>query len=652
MSTDIAESLPKRKFAQAAIANAPATTTPKGKSEGGKKGGGKPAAAKGGSGKGASEEGSEKRIRQAVYDIRYRARREDIDLKAAFSQYMSNSSLSQAERTAVREKLFGKAGGVSEMFANDADELAVEGVANALYKVFVEKEEDNKEIELAYLQQLSEDEANKKYKVRVTDKNGRSYVRFADRAKITELRQNPNIESVEMTEYGEPYEGERKRGEKTARAKGGGLDPVGKEDKDVNNDGKVNKTDKYLMKRRKAIGNAIRTRAEAYLADGTISTEPKAGTKKITGKDPITGGPVDNYSTGAVTISPDDGSKPVRKVGVYAHLELKGGALSESQKRMIEMYDTKKKKDELEKKDKVSSMMTKDSVKKEDEKEEEKPDMRSKYAMINIIKNKLRAAGQRDPMVMAVDACEETVEEGIGGMVGGALKKLGTKAAKVTKLGQKAAVGIGGLGVGVGGGKLLDDARKEGKKGKKKPRQSKPDYSKPLEYGVGQGKALIHYAPQKGEPSRPKDFKLYKKSMKTEERTPAQDDKSFDKMRPGGSNSQYDKDGKPKKKKPPTGPAGGESPFKPGVDNKIDPKKGKAKKTVIPVKVKTGATGGESQRKKDILPKPEKRTPFNPGVKKNIDPKKGTGKKTAVPAYNPYGKGASATPTNMAPGKP
>ena len=45
--------------------------------------------------------------------------------------------------------------------------------------------------------------------------------------------------------------------------------------------------------------------------------------------------------------------------------------------------------------------MTKTSVKKEDEKEEEKPDMRSKYAMINIIKNKLRAAGQRDPMVMA-----------------------------------------------------------------------------------------------------------------------------------------------------------------------------------------------------------------------------------------------------------
>ena len=402
MSTDIAESLPKRKFAQAAIANAPATTTPKGKSDGGKKGGEKPAAAKGGSGKGASEEGSEKRIRQAVYDIRYRARREDIDLKAAFSQYMSNSSLSQAERTAVRAKLFGKAGGVTERFINGADELAVEGVASALYKVFVEKEEENKEIELAYLQQLSEDESVKKYKVRVTDKNGRAYVRFADRAKITELRQNPNIESVEMTEYGEPYEGERKKGQQTAKAKGGGLDPVGKEDKDVNNDGKVNKTDKYLMKRRKAIGNAIRTRAEAYLADGTISTEPK-------GKDKVTGKDVDNYSSGAVTLNPDDGSKPVKQKGVYAHLELKGNPLSEAQMKMLKMYDDKKKKEEeeLSKKDKVSSMITKDSVKKEDEKEEEKPDMRSKYAMINLIKNKLRSAGQRDPMVMAVDACEE-----------------------------------------------------------------------------------------------------------------------------------------------------------------------------------------------------------------------------------------------------
>lgn len=36
------------------------------------------------------------------------------------------------------------------------------------------------------------------------------------------------------------------------------LDPVGKEDKDINNDGKVDKTDKYLLNKRKAISNAIK----------------------------------------------------------------------------------------------------------------------------------------------------------------------------------------------------------------------------------------------------------------------------------------------------------------------------------------------------------------------------------------------------------
>ena len=372
MSTDIAESLPKRKFAPAAMGKAKAKSAP-------------PVAKGGAKGKGASEEGSEKRIRQAVYDIRYRARREDIDLKAAFAQYMSNSSLSQAERTAVREKLFGKKGGISEKFINGADELALDGVANALYKVFIEKEEE--ELKLAYLQQLDE-EPGQKYKVRVTDKNGKSYVRFADRAKITELRGNPNIESVEMTDHGEPYEGERKRGSMTARAKAGKkLDPVGKEDKDIDNDGDHDKTDKYLLKRRKAIGKAIRMRAEEYLADGTISTEPKG--EKVTGKG------VDNYKSGAIKLNPDDGSKPVKE-----------SVFSEAQKKMIEMYDTKKKK-ESEDKDKLDDMATKDSVKKDDEKKEEKPDTRGMYAKIAMIKNKLRSAGQRDPMVMGIDACEE-----------------------------------------------------------------------------------------------------------------------------------------------------------------------------------------------------------------------------------------------------
>ena len=399
MSTDIAESLPKRKFAAAPMIEKGAKgKAPSGK--GGGKKGGKPApVAKGGGGKGASEEGSEKRIRQAVYDIRYRARREDIDLKAAFAQYMSNSSLSQADRTAVREKIFGKAGGVSEKFIVGADDWASDNVANALYQVFVERDK-SEELQLAYLQQLDEDEAGRKYKVRVTDKNGRSYVRFADRAKITELRQNPNIESVEMTEHGDAYEGERRKGRMTAKAKAGKkLDPVGKEDADVDNDGDVDKSDKYLLKRRKAIGAAIRKKAdkkirEAFLADGTVTTEPKNPVK-------VTGKGVDNYSSGAVTVNPpDESTEKAKSQGVYSQFNLGGNSLSESQKKLYEMM----KKKEEEDKGKLDDIATKDDIKDTagcpPEDKEEKPDNRGMYAKIAMVKNKLRSKGIKDPMVM------------------------------------------------------------------------------------------------------------------------------------------------------------------------------------------------------------------------------------------------------------
>ena len=183
-------------------------------------------------------------------------------------------------------------------------------------------------------------------------------MRYADREKITALRGKGL--KVEMTEYGTPYEGEKKRGEQTAKALGGGkkskggkLDPVGKEDKDVNNDGKVNKTDSYLMNRRKAIGKAMAK--EEFLADGTTSTEPTG--KKINPKG------VDNYKSGAVQIARVDEADPQNGYGV---------------------------KEEVEKKDN-----------------------RANYAYINFMKNKLRAGmGIKNPMVMVdPDKAKEKFEK-------------------------------------------------------------------------------------------------------------------------------------------------------------------------------------------------------------------------------------------------
>jgi len=55
------------------------------------------------------------------------------------------------------------------------------------------------------------------------------------------------------------------------------LDPVGQEDKDVNNDGKVNKTDKYLLNRRKAISSNIKEGDhEVSMAQASLEAIAKA----------------------------------------------------------------------------------------------------------------------------------------------------------------------------------------------------------------------------------------------------------------------------------------------------------------------------------------------------------------------------------------
>lgn len=142
-------------------------------------------------------ESSSKRIRQAVYDIRYRARREGIKLDQAFNQYMAHTNMSGIERTSVKEKLGLIAGqnqsSIGEEYIDEAPHL------NKYNKG-----------------------SNQKFKVRVSDKqSGKTYVRYATRAKIEQLRKNPNISSVEMTQYGEPYEGEKAKGKQTAAAKSG-----------------------------------------------------------------------------------------------------------------------------------------------------------------------------------------------------------------------------------------------------------------------------------------------------------------------------------------------------------------------------------------------------------------------------------------------
>ena len=91
-------------------------------------------------------------------------------------------------------------------------------VTRALHSVFVVGASAEESLEESDTKETQE---GTKYKVRVKDRASgcHGYIRYATREKIAELRANPNIASVEMTDHGEA--GEDDKGERTAAAKAG-----------------------------------------------------------------------------------------------------------------------------------------------------------------------------------------------------------------------------------------------------------------------------------------------------------------------------------------------------------------------------------------------------------------------------------------------
>ncbi len=64
------------------------------------------------------------------------------------------------------------------------------------------------------------------------------------------------------------------------------LDPVGKEDSDIDNDGDVDKTDKYLKNRRKAVSKAIAKEEAAFsMNEGFATWRMQFAPMKLSGVD-------------------------------------------------------------------------------------------------------------------------------------------------------------------------------------------------------------------------------------------------------------------------------------------------------------------------------------------------------------------------------
>ena len=434
MKKHIAEDLPARKHPQAQMS---APSKPQGN---------KPSAGEDKERGGSGEKTPEERISQAASDIRYRARREKLTLQSAYSQFMQNSNMSEAEKAQVRKKLFGEGGGMkAENFQMDMKRSASDSMAKALYKVFVEKK--NEVVDVDQLKNKLEEAANetsasKKYKVRVTDRQTKvTYVRYATREKINQLRAK-GLE-VEMTEYGTPYEGEKKRGEKTAEVLGQ------KAKRDYDGDGKVESGAKEY---RGAVHNAIQ-RKRGGVADGKDTSSVKEefiGEVAATANLPQTDSPQlvnpDANSSQIDILPPKVKNKVVVNPTntVLAHTELNGEVISETgYAKFLGMLQEKKmtkaeKKKEKKLKAKYDPSGMKASMKKqygaeqgkkvyfatirkqamkegsecgcEDENtdkmniKDKNPDPRSLPTAMNLAKTAARYRGARNPIVMVAQA--------------------------------------------------------------------------------------------------------------------------------------------------------------------------------------------------------------------------------------------------------
>jgi len=313
MKTNISEDLPARRFS-------PATSSSAGES-----------------GDSASGGNMEKRARQLVYDSKYQVKKsmgpdskmDPAAVVRAVLERIDKSEYSQPIKARARKIVLG------DSQKKEVKESASYSVARALYSVFVEQ--PSKLIDEEYIEKLKKElsEADqspeeRKYKVRVTDKEtGNSYIRWANRSKINELRANPNIASVEMLDlYGspEPNESERTKGSQTASVKAGkGL---------KNNDG--NLANNYPPYNKVTRGDVIAGATGNDQMGGKRKVKEEFIGEKDNGDKEIK--PMKGGKSNCVTVHDPSGPESGKgsgsgvggREGLMAHNELEGKVISET----------------------------------------------------------------------------------------------------------------------------------------------------------------------------------------------------------------------------------------------------------------------------------------------------------------------------------
>tara|TARA_B100000886_G_scaffold45494_1_gene27942 strand:- start:131 stop:958 length:828 start_codon:yes stop_codon:yes gene_type:complete len=220
----------------------------------------------------AGDSDAEKQASQLASDVRYKAKSKvpegasEEEKKKIFLQILNASPAPNVVKAMAKQKLLGEEV-VSEMRFDDGKEGTEKRKEALRKKRGMTKDQMDK-----HPQFKTEEKAPRMQKGAMAyDGPNKERSEAADRviAKTKEKRKKMREEFVDEKKLVHGKFGNFISGQKITKTKEKpltpedrykipeGMDPVGKEDKDIDNDGDHDSTDKYLMNRRKAIGKAI-----------------------------------------------------------------------------------------------------------------------------------------------------------------------------------------------------------------------------------------------------------------------------------------------------------------------------------------------------------------------------------------------------------
>ena len=348
----------------------------------------------------AGDTSVEQQASQLASDIKYKARQKmkqtsgsslsPAQVQALYRQLLNASPAPGAVKSIVKQKLF------KEQVDRGAELVSetIKGSKSSVFgKIFVEGGGQKEEV--------IEEDSDQKFVIRVTDKaTGNTSYRKGDRAKIAQLRANPNISSVEIT-------GRKKADDAYDSEKSGGK----KAKKDYDGDGKIESgTAEYMGSRDKAIKKAM-------AKEEVIYEKEESGDKKI---DVMKG-------KNTIKVNPSLGES------IKAELAALSAEKIQEQEAAMKQQDDEKKKEaaalQQAKKDKMMKLrilqskmkavrggteinasheMQGDTVAEGEKEKKEDEDPRSMGTKIRLAKNKLRAMGLKMSYDMEGEMTEAT----------------------------------------------------------------------------------------------------------------------------------------------------------------------------------------------------------------------------------------------------